>query len=352
MNRFLQSTVALLALCAAAPALGADYAAMGDIRPAYPQDWGSDEDTLQFEAGVRYWYSIGKQTHEIGAFSETMNTKTSSGEIFARVNDRATRSYVEATGGYGIMHEGDYSTNGGPSLDLPAARLGYLGADFGWLPLGSDAASFGFVTGYQYTNDSPDTGRVNFTTATTSSDINYSEDTGIWSVPQDSEINDFNIHALKLGVAGRIDGGGFDITGEATATPYAWVSGTYGGFGVEETTNGVQTFMPGSATSISGFGYGASGKLMVGFHPTDNFVIRVGARASYLQGAYDATFDGATITDPAPQPFVEDPDNPGVFLPPDPAYSAPTLTRQTYIVDNNPFSMFRYGGLVEVSGSF
>jgi hypothetical protein len=352
MNRFLQGTTATLALFAAVPALAADYTGFSGIRPSYSQDWGSTEDTLQFEAGVRYWYSIGQQKHEIGPFSQTMNTKSSSGEAFVRINDNATRSYVEAFGGYGITHDGDYSNDGGIDLDLPAARLGYLGADFGWLPFGSDAASFGFVTGYQYTNDSPDTGRVSFTTATSSADIAWSEDTGVWSVPGDSEINDFNVHALKLGIAGRVDAGAFDITGEATATPYAWVSGTYGAYGVEEQTNGIQTFMPGSATSINGFGYGGGGKLMVGFHPTENLTIRVGGRASYLQGAYDATFDGVTINHPAPNPPVEDPNNPGVFIPADPAYSPPSLTRQLFIIDNNPFSMFRYGGLLEVSGRF
>lgn len=338
MYRSLQGTVALLALCAAAPVLAADYNdGFGTIRPAYTQDWGQDEDTLQFEAGVRYWYSIGQQKHEIGGFSETMNTKTSSGEIFARVNDRATRSYVEATGGYGISHGGDYSTNGGPTYDLPAARLGYVGADFGWLPFGNDTGALGFVTGYQYTNDSPDTGRVNFTTAETSSEITYSPNTGQYSLPYDSEINDFNIHALKLGFAGQVDLGGLDITGEAAAIPYAWVSGTYGSF------NSPYDFPPtqvqASAATINGFGYGASGKLMVGFHPTDNLTIRVGGRAYYLQGQYDATWDEASIVPPTiPSGGTE--------------YDAPILTKQTYILNNNPFSMFRYGGLVEVSGRF
>jgi len=351
MYRYLQGTVALLALSAAVPALAADYG-FQDMRPAYAQDWGTADETLQFEAGVRYWYSIGQQEHNIDGFSETMDTKTNSGEAFVRIDDKMTRSYLEATGGYGIAHDGSYSTNGGVNLDLPAARLGYVGADFGWLPFGNESASVGFVTGYQYTNDSPDTGRVDFTTASTSSDISWSEDTGVWSVPGDSEINDFNVHALKIGIAGRYDGGAFDITGEATATPYAWVSGTYGAFGVPEATNGIQTFMPGSATTINGFGYGAGGKLMVGFHPTENLTIRVGGRASYLQGAYDAEFEGATINHPTLNPDVEDPDNPGVFVPADPQYSAPSLTRQRFIIDNNPFSMFRYGALLEVAGRF
>jgi hypothetical protein len=334
MFRSLQGTVALIALCAAAPALAADYADFSEMRPAFSQDWGTDEDTLQFEAGVRYWYSVGQQKHEVGAFSETMNTKTSSGEVFARINDRATRSYVEATGGYGISHGGNYSTNGGASLDLPAARLGYVGADFGWLPFGSDTANFGFVTGYQYTNDSPDSGRANFTVAESASDISYSPVTGDFFLPYDSEINNFDIHALKLGLAGKVDVGGFDISGEAAATPYAWVSGTYGGFVAPGQS---ATQVQASAAEINGFGYGVSGKLMFGVHPTENLTIRVGGRASYLQGQYDATWDEASIVPPQPQGG---------------SYTAPLLSKQTYIIDNNPFSMLRYGGLLEVSGRF
>lgn len=336
MYRSLKGTIALLALSIAVPALSADYTGFQDMRPAYAQDWGTAEDTLQFEAGVRYWYSIGGQEHNIGSFSETMDTKTNSGEAFVRIDDNMTRSYIEATGGYGIAHDGSYSTDGGVNLDLPAARLGYLGADFGWLPFGNESASVGFVTGYQYTNDSPDTGRANFTTADTVADITWSDATGDWGLPGDSEINDFNVHSLKLGLAGRVDLGALDVTGEAAAIPYSWVSGTYGSFAAPRQT---RTQVQASAAEINGFGYGASGKLMVGFHPTDNLTIRVGGRASYLQGQYDASWDEASIV--PPQPTGDDP-----------AYSPPLLAKQRFVVDNNPFSMFRYGALLEVAGRF
>jgi hypothetical protein len=172
----------------------------------------------------------------------------------------------------------------------------------------------------------------------------------------DSEINDFNIHALKIGVAGRLDANAFDITGEAYATPYAYMNGTYGAYDAGYTDNyyggpdGI-SYLQASTTTVTGFGYGGGGKLMVGFHPTENFTIRVGGRASYLQGQYDATYDAASITHPTTNPPTVDPFT-GVITPADPRYNAPTLSKQTYIIDNNPFSMFRYGGLLEVSGSF
>lgn len=336
------STTLLVLLTTTVPAWAADYLTPGpDLRPSYPTQWEMGEDSgLHIEAGVRYWYSFGAQKHQIGPYTQTMDTKTHAGEVFVRVDDRPTRSYLEASGAYGVAHEGTYTTNGGPAVNLPAARLGYGAADFGWLPFGTDQASFGFVTGYHYTNDSPDTGRANYTTAKSASDITWSNSTGLWTVGVDSKTNDFHVHGLKLGLAGRVDMGMFDITGEAAATPYAWVSGTYGKYVNSAVTFGDQTFMQASKTSINGFGYGASGKLMVGLKPTENLAVRFGGRASYLQGAYDVTWDEATITHPTVNPSAP------------PAYSAPTLSKQTYISNNNPFSMLRYGLLVEVSGRF
>lgn len=332
MKRSIQGTAALLALCVAVPASAADYS---DLRPAYPDSWEtSEENPLRIEMGVRYWYSVGQQNHQIGASSETMNTRTSSGEVFARVDDYSTRSYVDVTGGYAIGSSGDYSTNGGPSLELPAARLGYVGGDFGWMPFGTETASVGFLAGYQYLNDSPDTGRANFTTAESAADISWTPASNAFSVPGDSEINDFNINLLKLGFAGRFDAGPVDITAEAAAIPYSWIGGTYGSYSLAGQT---ATVRQASAVTINGFGYGAFGKLMVGVKPTKNLAIRVGGRATYIEGQYDATYDRAVITPPQ-----------GAGAP----YTAPSLSRQTFIIDNNPFSMFRYGALLEVAGSF
>lgn len=343
MKLVAKSTVALCTLALGGHALAADYA---PLRPSYPDQWATSEDNpLRFEMGVRYWYSLGRQEHSIGSYSQTMDTKTHSGEAFVRIDDQSTRSYLEATGGYGVAHDGSYTTNGGASVSLPAARLGYIGADFGWLPLGTDQASLGLVTGYQYTNDSPDTGRASFTTARSATDITWSDATGAWSVGGDSKINNFDIHALKVGVAGKLDFDAFDVTGEAAVTPYAWVNGTYGAAQLDNNGPysggpGTTTNLQGSAATINGHGYGASGKVMVGFHPTENLTVRVGGRASYLQGQYDVTYDRATITAPVPNPSAP------------PNYLAPALSQQTYISNNNPFSMLRYGALFELAGRF
>ena len=339
MKRSLSGAIAMLALTTAAPALAADYPMFGAMRPSYGNEWGqSEEGPLRFETGLRYWYSWNEQKHNIGSYSQDIKSTSSSGEAFVRIDDDSTSTFVEATGGYGIAHEGSYSTNGGGSLDLPAARLGYVGADFGWTPFGdaTGQVGLGFVAGYQFSNDSPDTGSANFTTAQSSSDISWSPTTGAWGVGGDSEVNSFDIHSLKLGLTGRADFGGFDLTGEAAAIPYAWVSGTYGAYSSPWAT---PTQLQASAVSLNGFGYGASGKLMVGFHPTENLTIRVGGRASYLEGQYDASWEEASVTPPQATGG-------------NPAYSAPSLTKQRYVVRDNPFSMFRYGALLEIAGRF
>lgn len=347
MKQLALGALALVSSAGFVTVLAADYPELPQLRPSYPEQWETEENApLKIQVGVRYWYSIGKQEHSIGADSEIMETKTHAGEAFIRVDDFPTRSYLEGYGGYGIAHEGTYSTNGSAPTSLPAARLGYAGLDFGWLPIGSDQASIGFVTGYQYSNDSPDTGRANFTTAKSAADIAWSDSTGVWTVGADSKINNFDVHALKVGVGGRLDMHGFDVTGEATVTPYAWVNGTYGAAQMSPngpfggSIPGAVTSMQSSAVSINGHGYGVGGKLMVGFRPTENLSFRVGGRASYLQGQYDATWTEATVV--APTPNSAPPPN---FLP-------PSMAQQTYIVPNNPFSMLRYGALLEIAGSF
>lgn len=321
MKQFALSALVLVTSAATQQVLAADYGALPGLRPSYPDQWQPEEgDPLSFDVGVRYWYSIGKQDHSVSA--ETMETRSHTGEAYARVNDDSTNSFLEAFGGYGVAHDGTYSTNGGPSLSLPAARLGYVGLDFGWLPLGADNVNFGMVTGYQYMNDSPDTGRANFLTGT--SVVNVSPGVYELSGGGDSKINNFEIHSAKLGFAGKMDFGNFDLFGEAAAIPYSWVTGTYGALQAQPNST---TLAQGSAVAINGHAYGASGKLMVGFRPTENLSIRVGGRASYLTGQYDATWEEVSVSGSAAQ-------------------------RQRYISDNNPFSMLRYGALLEVAGRF
>jgi len=55
------------------------------------------------------------------------------------------------------------------------------------------------------------------------------------------------------------------------------------------------------------------------------------------------------IRPPVPNPDTPDPND---TMPPDPLYSAPTVSTQQVISTENPFSLFRYGLLAELTYSF
>ena len=97
-----------------------------------------------------------------------------------------------------------------------------------------------------------------------------------------------------------------------------------------------------SPTSIYGWGYGAMAEVLVGVHPTENITVRFGGRAWYLQGNVDATFSEATIGDPSDSDVANPPNND----------TAPAFANQSYISTTNPFSLFRYGLLAELTYRF
>src|SRR5690606_21785999 len=100
-----------------------------------------------------------------------------------------------------------------------------------------------------------------------------------------------------------------------------------------------------SPLNIEGWGYGGTAEVAAGFTPVENVKFTFGGRAWYLQGTYDATYSAAMVTAPQQQPEIDDPDSadPADTIPPDPLYSAPSVTMDDYIDTNNPFSMLRYG---------
>jgi hypothetical protein len=180
-----------------------------------------------------------------------------------------------------------------------------------------------------YWNDSPNIGRANFTTGTQSSDFSVGG-SGIIG-PGNSVEDDLNISALRLGFSGKAQlSNYFDISGEVAAVPYAKIGGTLGAFGVPLSDDGTNTTLQSSAATIDGWGYGAMAEIMAGFHPTNNLTFRVGGRAWYLQGRADTTFNTITVKDS----------------------DATVVGSQYYISTSNPWSLFRYGALAEMTYSF
>jgi len=336
--------VAFSAIGAAFPALAADYGYDNSFRPAYPDDWQpiADEEPLGFEFGLRYWYSWGEDKWSVGGDDFNSTDRTQTGELHLRIDDYTTQSYVKGLAGYSMVINGEYDNPLG-SGSITDGRVGYAGADFGWSPFGwapGNNGIFGLV-GYQYWNESPNMGRANFTTAETSSDVGWTTGSPTFTLPFDSQPDNIDIHALRLGISGKAElSDMFDISAEVAAVPYAWVNGTLGAAGVDPVFSPGATTYQSSPVSVNGFGYGAMGELMLGIHPMENMAIRVGGRAWYLQGQVDASFNTATVTDPI------DTDGDGTLD------GAPSVSQQGYVSTSNPFSLFRYGLLAELTYKF
>jgi len=357
-----RSTTSILALLAAmtVPAVAADYGDWGDdfsdtpdFRTSYPVepgDWaglGDDDDPISMEIGVRYWYSMGYLSLSNVAGSFEAQDTAHSGELHLRISDHSTNTFAKAIAGYAFSMGGSYTDPFGAGT-VTDGRLGYIEADIGYHAFGNDDAGVGPLVGYLYWNNSPRTDRSNFSPAESSADVGYDQNTGQTFLPMDSEDNNLDIHALRLGVQGRADFGMFDISGEVAAVPYAKVSGTIGN---DQTTTVIDhsVYAPGnvasikaSETTLDGWGYGAMAEAFVGMHPTENVTVRLGGRAWYLQGTADMTYDQAFIGNPSDSDAV----NPPNFDTP------PSFSKTTFIETANPFSMLRLGVLAELTYRF
>lgn len=326
MNRYFNGAIAILALFAAAPALAADAP---DLRPAYPGDWEPMDDSIRYEFGSRYWYSWGNQDAEfpvvvggvpLGNVTLSSRDQTHIGELHGKIEDTYTQTYVSGKAGLGFSTTGTYSIAPASSGDIgPRSVIGYAGGDFGWLPWGTmdEGFAFGGLVGYQYWKDAPDIGQGQVGTA-------FGGPGGTPSAFGPAK-DDFDIHALRLGVKGQANFDMFDIQAEVAAIPYAHVTGSLGGSGSQGFNFGpAGTFYERAPTTLSGRGYGVMAETMVGFHPTENLTVRVGGRAWYLEGALDAKFH---------------PSAGGGSLP-------------TMDLSSNFARIFRYGALFELTGRF
>ena len=322
MKRSFGCAAAMLALCGAAPVLAADYlvAPGTELRPAYPEAW---EDAIRFEFGTAYWYSMGGQdasfASPFGDISLAVRDQTHIGELNGKIEDLSTQTYLAARAGLGFHTSGTYEISPASSGDIGNdSRIGYAGADFGWLPLGDmrEGAAFGGFVGYQYWKDAPDIGTGQYAT---------DFDAGFTPTELGDAQDDFDIHALRLGVKAAADFDMFDIQAEVAAVPYAQVTGTLGGSSPGGFDVGGVTVNENEPTTLSGRGYGIMAETMVGYHPTDSLTVRVGGRAWYLEGELDAVFNGT-------------------------AEGGGELAELT--LPSTYASLFRYGLLAELTGKF
>ncbi|HEV7344718.1 MAG TPA: hypothetical protein VGN60_03690 [Devosia sp.] len=324
MKHSFAGVVAMLAGCLAVPALAADYIDYPELRPAYPEGWENPDDLLRFEFGAAYWYSWGGRnaafTSPSGGFSVAVRDQTHIGELHGKIEDLSTQTFVAGRAGIGLHTTGTYDISPAAAGDIGnSSRIGYAGADFGWLPFGTmtDGFAVGGLVGYHYWKDAPDIG------------------TGQYALAFDGAGNptalgqardNLDIHALRLGLKGTADFEIFDIQAEAAWIPYAHMTGALGGSAPNAyNIPGIASPVYENAqTTYSGRGQGVMLEAMAGFHPTENLALRVGGRAWYLEGNLDGVFNG-TVNGVA-QPAVD-------------------LT-STYA------SLFRYGLRAELTGRF
>ncbi|SFV35720.1 hypothetical protein SAMN05216456_2215 [Devosia crocina] len=295
--------LALVSSTAFAPVLAADYAQIPELRPSYPTHWeGEPENPLKFELGLRYFYSRGSQEISVGNDYARAEDTSHILEVHGRIVDEHTSSYVKASGGYALATDGTYSTNVAPGdLRFSGGQIGHVGADFGYMPFGNDAFRIGGLVGYQYLKESPDKARADIL-----------------------QFDGLHVHALRLGVTAKADLGTFaDITAEVAGIPYAWVTGSTPTYVIPAPGLINADRVTGTIDSAA---YGASGELMLGIHPTENLTLRVGGRAWYLTGPTNANLIYTSSANPDQSTTV------GTLL--------------------DSFAMFRYGGLVELTGRF
>lgn len=340
VRRYRFSALVVAGALLASPAFAADYP---EMRSSFPLDWVKDSpaDPVGFEAGLRYWYSLGGRNYEVSGNKESAKDTSHILEGYLRIDDYSTNTFLRGNVGYSIAISNDYSGDWGSGTSSNGA-VGYANADLGqyWFGDAQNGVGVGGFLGYQLMYDNPDMGRANYTTATSADDITWSTSSTYWTAPGASEANDLYINALRLGVTAKAKLGDFgDLTVDVAGIPYANLTGTMGAFGVGQSGSN-PTYIQSSPTEVNGWGYGATADIMLGFHPIENMNIRIGGRAEYLQGQYDANYSVAAITDQT------DSNSDGTYD------TAPVYSNQSYISTDNPFSMWRYGAMMELTYAF
>lgn len=288
------------------------YDGYDGLRGSYGEEWMA-ESPLEFEAGLRYWYSLGSHNMSVAGGTYTAGDTSHILEGYLWIDDNSTSTYLKGQAGYAAVIDGTYQTpSSGGVQNMTGGEVGYAGGDLGYQPFGNDMFRVGGFLGYQYLTDNPDMGRTNF----------LNSGGGF-----NSNTNSFDINALRLGASARAEFADFiDIKAEAAIIPYAQLFGRYGAFYQAPYMSGGNLYVQGSSGTINGRLYGAAGEVIVGIHPTENFTLSLGGRAYYLTG--DATMD------------VRSRRSPGGGSPQDIIYNTTNL------------EFFRYGLLAGIGASF
>ncbi|MCF4098030.1 hypothetical protein [Maritalea mediterranea] len=346
----------LIGISAGQVASAADFPT--DLRGGYTeQGWAEWDDNplVGIRAGMRYSYSLGGgsvttegvtigPTSIPGGTSEFSDV-VHSGELYLRIDDYSTNTYLKAVGGYSMALSADYS-NSYTSGTTDAGKVAHFKVDLGYMPieLGDDenGLKIGGFAGYQYMHEGQQLGAANFNPINSNADLSWVTDTENYFVPIDYAQHSLNVNAMRLGVNSEAKLGPFDIEAEFTAIPYAQISGVLGFHGFNAIDQGAYTTYKSTASQFDGSGWGGETELMLGYNINENFAIRAGGRASYLQASGDLVYGLADVTDPV------DSDTDGIYE------TGPATGGTYYLVPEkiDALSMWRYGILAELTYSF
>ena len=108
MSRLLTGlAVGLLSAAASGQALAADWGVQQEpvFKPAYPVDMMPYEDSLDFEAGIRYFYGMGGQRATIAGQNYTADDSSHFVEVHGKIDDSSTNTYVQGNLGYAAAIE-------------------------------------------------------------------------------------------------------------------------------------------------------------------------------------------------------------------------------------------------------
>lgn len=349
--------VSVAAMVAASPSLSADWNYDTDMRGSY-NSWDEPETPLMdFEAGLRYMYSQGgtavsaagnpNPKLNIPASSASTSDTTHFGELFLRVNDHVTDTYLHAYGGYSIYLDASYSNNLAASGQTNVGRMAYAVTDFGYMPLklGSDetGVALGGFVGYQYINDAPTVGGGEFNPIKDASGISWTSGDADYFTVVDHADHNLNVNALRLGVAAKAKAGQFDLSAELAAIPYASITGVLGSHTFNRIDNGSYWTHKATESKFEGAAWGGALDASVGYNITENFAVRLGGRATYLRGQGNLVYGLADVT----KPYDSADADPDIDV-------GPTTGGTYYITPEriDALSLWRYGLLAEIAVKF
>lgn len=348
--------VSVAALGCASQALAADLD-YPEMRGSYNSWDQSMEPEMEFRAGLRYMYSVGATSVtaagnsnpklNLPASSATTNDTTHFAEAYLRLDDLVTDTYLSAHGGYSMLLDASYSNSLAANGQTSIGNIAYAVADFGYMPikLGADDAgvTFGGFAGYQYINDAPTVGGGEFNPIQSDSDLGWTSGDADYFSPVDHADHNLNVNALRIGVAAKAKAGDFDFSAEVAAIPYASITGVMGSHTFNRVDNGSYWTHKATESKFEGSAWGGAVDAMMGYNITENFAVRVGGRATYLQGQGNLVYGLADVTKPYDSTDA------------DPDIDVGPSTGGTYYITPErleALSLWRYGILAEIAVKF